>query len=223
MNQETKQPEATPETAEAAAANHKQEAQAGNVEPAEQAEQVEQAEPAAQAQDAVETAEAEAAPEPAALLETIVRLEAELTEARARADDVLDKYQRMAAEFQNSRRRQERQLAEEIDRASAHLIKRLLPVLDDFDLAFDNVPETLDGGEPWVEGFRQIQRKLRALLEDEGITPIPAAGEFNPELHEAVTSESSDSVESGHIIDTLRAGYMHKGRVLRPALVRVAL
>lgn len=157
------------------------------------------------------------------LLETIASLEAALTEARQENAEITEKSQRLAAEFQNSRRRQERQLAEEIERAGAHIVKRLLPVMDDLDLAFSNVPAGVDAQEAWVEGFRQIQRKLRVLLEEEGVAPIPTEGEFDPTLHEAIASAPSDTVASGCIIEALRAGYLLKGRVLRPALVRVAL
>ena len=159
----------------------------------------------------------------AALLETVARLEAELVEARQECADITDKSQRLAAEFQNSRRRQERQLAEEMERVSAHIIKRLLPVVDDFDLALANTPALDDTQQAWVDGFRQIQRKLRGVLEEEGLTPIMTEGAFDPTLHEAIASAPSDEVESGHIIETLRGGYTLKGRVLRPALVRVAL
>ena len=152
----------------------------------------------------------------------IAQLEADLAEERVKGADLLDKYQRMAAEFQNSRRRQERQLGEEIERASAHLIKRMLPVVDDFDLAFANVPGEIDAGATWVEGFRQIQKKLHGLLEEEGVTRVRSEGEFDPALHEAIASAPSDDTPSGHIVDTLRAGYEYKGRVLRAALVRVA-
>lgn len=159
----------------------------------------------------------------AELLETIARLEAELAEANQQAAEVTEKSQRLAAEFQNSRRRQERQLAEQIERSSMHLIKRLLPAMDDFDLAFANVPEATDAEAAWIDGFRQIQRKLRQLLDEEGVTPIATEGAFDPTLHEAIASAPSDNVEPGHIIDTLRAGYQLKGHVLRPALVRVAM
>ena len=158
------------------------------------------------------------ADDPAAIL---AQLEAALAEERARSADLLDKQQRMAAEFQNSRRRQERQLTEEIERANTHMVKRLLPVVDDFDLAFANVPADLDAGASWVEGFRQIQKKLHALLEDEGVTRIRTEGEFDPMLHEAIVSVPSEDAPSGHILDTLRAGYEYKGRVLRAALVRI--
>jgi len=165
--------------------------------------------------------------------EIIAQLREELIAARAAVDENVEKLQRTAAEFQNARRRQERQLSEAIDRANVDLIRRMLPILDDFELAFQNAPgdESDDGetpeegdaaGKAWVLGFRQIQKKLLSILEDEGVTPIDASGEFNPELHEAVLSEPSDEVESGHVISVLRTGYEFKGKVLRPAMVRVA-
>lgn len=154
----------------------------------------------------------------------IAQLQAEVAAEKARADELLDKLQRTAADFQNSRRRQERQLSEELERASTRIIRRLLPVIDDFQLAFQNLPSDIENGASgWVDGFRQIQKKMATLLEDEGVTPIAPDGEFDPNRHEAVTSEPNESVASGHIIDTLRTGYELKGRVLRPALVRVAL
>ncbi|MBK8045818.1 MAG: nucleotide exchange factor GrpE [Anaerolineales bacterium] len=167
------------------------------------------------------------APEPAVetpdYAKKIRRLERDLEDEQLYTQELQDKIQRMAADFQNSRRRLDKQLAEEIDRASAHLIKRLLPVVDDFDLAFANVPDELDpSADSWVEGFRQIQKKLHGLLDEEGVVIIPLDGEFDPTLHEAIGSEPSDTVPSNYIIATLRAGYTHKGRVLRPALVRIA-
>ncbi len=156
--------------------------------------------------------------------EIIKQLQAELVAAQAKADELMDKLQRTVAETQNSRRRQERQLAEEIERASARIIRRLVPVVDDVNLAFQNAPTDLDSTtNGWVEGFRQIQKKLGNLLEEEGVTPIALDGEFDPNRHEAVTSEPHETIASGHIIDTLRTGYEYKGRVLRPSLVRVAL
>jgi len=155
--------------------------------------------------------------------EIIAQLRMELAEAQAKSDEYLDKLQRTAAEFQNSRRRQEKQLADEIERASAHIIQRLLPIVDDLELAFQNIPaEVEQGGNAWLEGLRQIQKKLMQLLEDRGVTVIAKEGAFDPSRHEAVSSEPSETVESGHIIATLRTGYEYKDRVLRPALVRVA-
>jgi molecular chaperone GrpE len=124
----------------------------------------------------------------------------------------------------------ENQVAEETERANAALIMRLLPVLDDFAMAFQNAAnssgETGSSGPDqaaWLDGFRQIQKKLSDVLVDHGVVQISTDGAFDPMHHEAISSEPSDTVPSGHIIDTLRAGYEYKGRVLRPALVRVAM
>lgn len=155
------------------------------------------------------------------MLETIARLEADLTDARVAKEEILDRHQRMAAEFQNARRRQERQLAEEIERANVRLITRLLPVLDDLDLAFGNIPAAV-AGDAWVVGLQQIQKKLRGVLEDDGLQEIPVGGEFDPARHEALASVPNDAIPSGHVVDALRTGYTYKDKVLRPALVRVA-
>jgi molecular chaperone GrpE len=181
-------------------------------------------------------ADAELSPEAA----EIARLRAELAAAQAKADDYLDKLQRSAADFQNSRRRLETQQADEIERANGALIKRLLPVLDDLDLAFQNVPEALRDGmgdaageaveqkelgsqQAWVRGFVQIRKKLLDLLAEQGVKPIATDDLFDPNRHEAISSEPSDTVAAGHVIAEVRAGYEYKGRVLRPALVRVAM
>lgn len=160
------------------------------------------------------------APDYAALMD---ELERNLAEERERASKLLDQSQRLAAEFQNSRRRLETQVQDEIERASTHMMRRLLPVIDDFDLAFAHVPAEIEAGAAWVEGFRQIQKKLHNLLTEEGVVIIADEGLFDPALHEAVSGEPSEEVPAGHIIATLRSGYTHKGKVLRPALVRVAM
>jgi molecular chaperone GrpE len=160
--------------------------------------------------------------------DVIAQLREELAAAKAKSDDYLDKWQRAAAEFQNSRRRLESQVNEEVERANAALIMRLLPVLDDLDLAFQNVPGELMQGEggaevAWLQGFRQIRKKLMDTLADFGVERVDTQAEFDPNRHEAIGSEPNDTVPSGHIIGELRAGYAYRGRVLRPALVRVAM
>ncbi len=163
----------------------------------------------------------EEAPE-VSLEERIAALEAELEAARAQAEEYLDQWRRTAAEFANYRKRQEREQAEFVKQANAALIAKLLPVLDDFDLAFEHLPEDV-AKSAWVEGFALIRRKLHAILEQEGVTPIEAVGQpFDPTLHEAVSHEESEEVESGHVIAEVRKGYRLGDRVLRPALVRVA-
>lgn len=179
--------------------------------------------PTAQAEDGSSDEESEVvelSPEE----QRIADLEEALAAAEAQAADNLDRLQRSAAEFQNARRRQEKQLSDSIARAAEGVVKGLLPIMDDFDLAFKNLPEELSvDDDPWVAGFSQIQKKLGQLLEDQGVTVMDFEGEFDPSKHEAVSSEPSEDVESGQIIETLRAGYEYKEKVLRPALVRVAM
>lgn len=153
----------------------------------------------------------------------IAHLESELAAAKAQADEAVDRMQRTVAEFQNTRRRQDRMVQESLERSTQRMLGSLLPVLDDFNLAFQNLPDRLTEEEAaWVDGFRRIHDKLASILADEGMTAIEDSGPFDPNRHEAVTNEPSDEVESGHIIATLRTGYIFKDRVLRPALVRVA-
>ncbi len=143
--------------------------------------------------------------------DVVAKLVAELAEARREADEARDRALRAQAELQN------------LAHANARILSEILQIVDDFERAFDNVPADLQGEEAaWVEGFRLILRKLQTLLEREGVTAIDATGEFDPNLHEAVSLEPSDEVESGNIIGEVRRGYLLRDRVLRPSIVRVA-
>ena len=105
--------------------------------------------------------------------------------------------------------------------ANARLIGKLLAVLEYFDRALDNVPPDTD--DAWVEGVRLVERKLRNVLEAEGVTPIEAVGQpFDPNVHEAVVHEETADYPDNHVIDELQRGYRLHDRVLRPALVKVA-
>ena len=102
-------------------------------------------------------------------------------------------------------------------------MRQLLPVLDDLELAFQNVPESVPGeDQAWLKGFEQIQQKLLEILASSEVEPLAKSGEFDPNQHEAISNEPSEDVPSGHIIQTLRTGYRIQDRILRPALVRVA-
>ncbi len=151
-------------------------------------------------------------------------LQKELEEARAKVVDMDDKLKRTIADSMNIRKRLEKQFDEEKQRASAHIISRLLPVLDDLDLAFRNLPANMtDEVTAWVNGSRQIQKKLEMLLEEQSVSKFADAGILDPHRHEAVMSEAHDTIESGYIIDTIRPGYEQRGRILRAALVKVAV
>ena len=155
--------------------------------------------------------------------ETIARLQSELEEAQVQAASHLDKMQRTVAEYENAGKRRERQNEERIKRASESMLRQLLPVLDDLELAFQNVPEDVPGeDQAWLKGFEQIQQKLQEILASSEVEPLAKSGEFDPNQHEAISNEPSEDVPSGHIIQTLRTGYRIQDRILRPALVRVA-
>jgi molecular chaperone GrpE len=160
-------------------------------------------------------------PSRAELIDKLGEIENALEEARAQSDENLRAWQRAAADHSNYRRRVEDERETVARFANALLISKLLSVLDDFDRALENVPPDTD--DSWVDGVRLVERKLRNVLESEGVTPIEAAGlPFDPNLHEAVVHEETADHPDNHVIGELQRGYRLHDRVLRPALVRVA-
>ena len=148
-------------------------------------------------------------------------LEAELQRVKSEAAEYLDGWQRARAEFANYKKRIEREQQDIHARAAASILVHFLPVVDDLERALKERPSQADPA--WVEGIELVVRKLQALLEAEGVEPIPAEGAvFDPSLHEAVTHEPSDDHSEGQIIEVISQGYRLGDRVLRPALVRVA-
>lgn len=172
---------------------------------------------AEEAEEATEVVEAlDALDDPGA------RLQAELDDAKAQADEYLDQWRRTAAQFSNYKKRIDKEQAEFTKLANATLITRLLPIIDDFERAFETLPPNL-WGITWVEGLALIQRKLQLLLEQEGVEVIETEGEaFDPLLHQAVTHEEAEGFEEGQIIAEVQKGYSMGERVLRPSMVRVA-
>ncbi len=137
----------------------------------------------------------------------------------AERDSYLDQLKRSLAEFANYRRRvdQERALAREL--STRDLLRALVPIIDDFERALAAVPEDLRE-HPWVEGIRLIERKLQALLEREGVTPVEALGKpFDPGLHEAVATEPGST--QNIVVEVYQKGYLHGQHLLRPAMVKV--
>jgi molecular chaperone GrpE len=128
---------------------------------------------------------------------------------------------RLAADFANYRKRNEAERAEFAKFAKADLIAKLLDVLDGYDRALATVPEELKG-QPWVEGMRLVERKLRAILEAEGLEPVDSVGKpFDPYQHEAVAHVPSPDPE-GTVIEEHQKAYRLHDRVIRPALVTVS-
>jgi len=149
-------------------------------------------------------------------------LEQELEQVKAQAQQYLEGWQRERAEFANYKRRIEQQQKDSYANATADVLKKVIPVIDDFDRAIANIPDDL-ASNAWVNGTMMIQRKLYKILDDSGVTTIDPQGEaFDPNRHEAVVMGDSDSVESGHVIEVMQKGYTQGDRLIRPALVKVA-
>jgi molecular chaperone GrpE len=129
-------------------------------------------------------------------------------------------YLRALADFDNYRRRVERERTSAARSGKRDLIVSLLDVIDNFDRALEHIG---DAPSSIADGVQAIHRKLLGLLEAQGITPLESRGEtFNPELHEAIGSVATDQYESGTVADEVQRGYRWGDEVLRPARVRVA-
>lgn len=149
-------------------------------------------------------------------------LEEQLAAAQAEAAKNLDGWMRTQAEFANARKRMEKQRAETYQNASADVVAKLLPVLDDFERALTAVPSEI-AENSWLEGIQLVQRKLLGILDGMNVKPIEAVGQpFDPMYHEAIMQEPTDEYESGTVSTELQKGYKIGDRVIRPSLVYVA-
>jgi molecular chaperone GrpE len=179
-------------------------------------EAVEEAE--AESQDAADAA-AEEAEEAEAEEDAIA---ADLDKARAEAESYLDDLRRLQADFDNYRKRTLREQTARAASASQALVTRLLPVLDNFELAVSAAEQSRDF-DRMLKGVEMVFGELRQALEGEGLVKIEAEGKpFDPERHEAVIAVEQEDTEPGMVVDIVRAGYELRGKVLRPAMVKVA-
>lgn len=155
-----------------------------------------------------------ATPEVVALKERIAQLERESAEFK-------DQWLRAVADYKNYKRRSDQERAELIRSASAGLLMKLLPIMDDLERAMASItPEVAE--TPWYGGFKLIPHKLQTVLESEGLTPMQAVGTpFDPNKHEAVIFEPVDDGQEGNVVAELQRGYLLRDRVLRPAMVKV--
>ena len=147
-------------------------------------------------------------------LEKAAETEAALAEAR-------DRHLRLAADFDNYKKRSRQEQLETIQHASAELIGRLLPVLDDLRSALEHKPAGVD--EAWSKGLELGVRKLEEALSAHGLEPIASVGaRFDPKFHEAVAHEESNEHPEDTVVSELRRGYRIRDRVVRPSLVKVS-
>jgi molecular chaperone GrpE len=147
---------------------------------------------------------------------------ADLDKARAEAEGYLDDLRRLQADFDNYRKRTLREQTARAASASQALVSRLLPVLDNFELAVSAAEQSRDF-DRMLKGVEMVFGELREVLEGEGLVTIEAEGKpFDPERHEAVIAVEQEDIEPGMVVDTVRTGYELRGKVLRPAMVKVA-
>jgi molecular chaperone GrpE len=160
---------------------------------------------------------------PTKLLADIEKLKAELEDARGKTEEYLAGLQRERAEFANYKRRTAEEREAMLGLAGEDLIRKVLALADDFDLAIVARPAAI-ANDPWVEGVVAIDRKLRALLESEGVSQIVATPgtPFDPREHEAIANVPGTGRPEGEIVSEIRRGYRLRDRVVRPALVMVA-
>jgi molecular chaperone GrpE len=146
---------------------------------------------------------------------------ADLEGLKRERDDFYDRFLRKSAEFENYRKRVERERREQADHTVTDLLIDLLNVVDDFERALAVSAD--EGSEGYRKGVELIYAKLQDLLRRRGVKPIEALGaDFDPNVHQAVAQEPSDEHREGEVTEELRRGYMLGDRLLRPAMVKVA-
>lgn len=151
--------------------------------------------------------------------------DAETEKLKKKYEDALaeqkDKYLRLYAEFDNYRKRTEKEKAQNFDFGAREVIEKLLPVVDNFERALGTVdPE--DEDDAFTKGVRGIYKQLEKMFEDLEVKTIPAEGEkFDPNLHNAVMTDTESDVEEDTITQDLLKGYTYKGQVVRHSMVKV--
>jgi len=151
----------------------------------------------------------------------ISELEEALGDEKEKSDDLLRRLQYLQADFENYRRRVEKEIGDVKKFSNERLLSDLLTVKDELDLAFAKARETKQN-PVLLEGVGMVQKRVQNILSKEGVERIPGAGSrFNPDYHEAALRVVSNE-EEGTVLEEVRAGYTLKGRVLRPSIVKVA-
>ena len=154
-------------------------------------------------------------------LDTKNQVDQDYEKLLTQSQEYFEGWQRERADFQNYKKRIERDQSSLKNFITAEIIKKYLVIVDDLELAFKNRP-TSEESQGWVDGINLIYQKLLSILEGEGVEVIPVDGEFDPNIHEAISQIDHPEVKSGKIVDVMRQGYKVGDRIIRPALVIVA-
>lgn len=143
----------------------------------------------------------------------------ELERVKAERDQLLERVARLQAEFENARKRAEREKSDYRDFATGNVLEQFLPVLDNFELAL----KATGSAEQLRTGVQLIVKQMEEVLAKFQVTPVPAVGaEFDPRVHEALGSVEREDIPDQHVAEEIRRGYKLRDKLLRPAMVRVA-
>lgn len=154
--------------------------------------------------------------------EIIDELKKKYAAAKEANEQAQDKYQRLMAEFENMRKRTEKESTRMYDVGAKEVLEKLLPIVDNFERAQLTVTEE-QKDDPFVQGVDKIYRQMMGYLESVKVAPMDAEGkEFNPDLHSAVMHIDDDSYDENVVVEELQKGYMYKDEVLRHSMVKVA-
>lgn len=176
---------------------------------------VNEAEEVLEGQEATESAQEGNEPE-------VEVLDSEALKFKELAEENEKRYLRTQADFDNFRRRTQKEKEDLAKYATTKLITELVPVIDNFERAMASADANADV-ESLIKGINMIFRQLDGVLQAEGLTVMKTVGEpFNPEFHQAVMQVESDEYEEGIVVEELQKGYMIKDKVLRPAMVKVS-
>ena len=149
-------------------------------------------------------------------------LEKELDKAAAKAAEMTDRYQRLMAEFENARKRMDKEKGQMFDIGAKSVLEKLLPVVDNFERGLSALSEE-EKNDPFAQGVEKIYQQLMTVLTDVGVTAMDATGkEFNPDLHNAVMHVEDEELPENVVVEELQKGYMYKDSVLRYSMVKVA-
>jgi molecular chaperone GrpE len=157
-----------------------------------------------------------------AIKQDLANLEKTLEDERKRNEEYLTSLRYLQADFENYRKRVDREIRELEDFSTLGLVRKLIPVLDDLDLAVASATKAEDRG--FLEGVKMVQKNLTSALEGEGLQKIEAVGQpFDPSAHEAVDKVQGTDNPEDMVVEEMRKGYTFKGKVLRPSAVKVAM
>ena len=182
-----------------------------------------------EAKETLETEEAEATEETAEVETNEAEAEGSeevsetaVDEADGKLKEAVEKYQRLFAEFDNFRKRTDKEKAARYDMGAKDVVEKILPVLDNFELALKNVPDDKEASA-FAEGMEMIHKQFVKVLEDLGVTPIEAVGkEFDPNFHNAVMHVDDEEAGDNIVVEEFQKGYMYKEHVVRYSMVKVA-